>query len=175
MRKITKNERLLLALLLGALFVFLNVFAFQAVKRLNTQLKAQHEELRNQQVVAETWLEERTAWAEKKAWLDENQPKLGDEGAASSALLQHLTTSARRHSITVLEQKLLDAESTSKYREVSVRLKVSGSLKGLSQWLCEVQEPKLFQAVKTFSVKSAKKPPDVICVLEVARWYAPLN
>jgi hypothetical protein len=49
----------------------------------------------------------------------------------------------------------------------------SGALQNVIKWLVQIQQPELFQAITSFSLKSANEPPTVTLELEVARWYAP--
>ena len=46
-------------------------------------------------------------------------------------------------------------------------------LQNVIKWLVQIQQPELFQAINTFSLKNANEPPTLTLELEVARWYAP--
>jgi hypothetical protein len=45
-------------------------------------------------------------------------------------------------------------------------------LQNVIKWLVQIQQPELFQAINTFSLKNANEPPTLTLELEVARWYA---
>jgi hypothetical protein len=66
-----------------------------------------------------------------------------------------------------------DTKSQLPYQEISVRMKVGGSLESIARWLVEVQQPDRFQAVPAFSIKSDTDATKVLCELTVSRYYAP--
>jgi hypothetical protein len=52
---------------------------------------------------------------------------------------------------------------------------VKGDMKSLVEWLSKLQQPKEFRAVKQLRIKSADEPPNVVCDIEVARWFRPVE
>jgi hypothetical protein len=133
--------------------------------------------LRDEQREADSWLAEKDTWRQRKEWLDKTQPVLKSSGEASAELLETLTASAARHSITIVEQGFAepDAEHKTAYQEVAVKLKMSGSLEAITRWLVEIQQPAKFQAVPTFSMKIDSDPTKIVCELTVDRYYAPAH
>jgi hypothetical protein len=88
-------------------------------------------------------------------------------------LLESLTTSAKAKKLEIQEQSFGENKLTPNYQSVAVRLKIAGSLENVTKWLVQIQQPELFEAVTSFSLKSANEPPTVNLELEIARWYAP--
>ena len=59
------------------------------------------------------------------------------------------------------------------FQEISLKLKVSGSLQAVIRWLVELQQPANFQAIPALSMKSDTDPSKIICELTVARCFRP--
>jgi len=173
MRRLSATESRLLGLLLGAGVIVGSLVLISVGKRLHAGMDRELAELRASKVEADVWRQERPLWQERAAWLTANQPKYPVEGNPSSALLQKIQETASAHGLAILEQSLAEPSSGSGYREVAVRVKVGATLEQLTRWLVELQQPALFQAVTSFSIRSDKEPPKIICDAQIARWYAP--
>jgi len=173
MRPLTPAETRLLALLLGTLGIAGSLVLLSIGKRLHAGMDRELLELRNAKIEAEAWRDERPLWEERAAWLEANQPKFPTDGNPSSALIQKVQDSASAHGLALLEQSIAEPANTPHYREVAVRVKVQATLEQLTRWLVELQQPKQFQAVTAFAIRSDKEPPKVVCEVQIARWYAP--
>ena len=168
----TKRERRLLYIFLGAIFVLFNFFGVTYLVRKQGGLKTKLVNLGNERPEANSWLAEKDLWQQRKAWMDGKQPKLPTEGRAQSDLLGSIQTSARKQNITIMEQGFGEPDTQPAYQEISMKLKVSGSLESITKWLVELQQPANFQAIPAMSLKSDSDASKVICELTVARWYA---
>ena len=171
-RKPTKRERTLIIIFLGAIFLVINLFGVTWLFRKQWDLESRLLALRNERREANSWLEEKDTWQQRKQWLDKTQPKLQTAGEADTALLEALQTSAEKHEITIIDKAFAEPNSQPFYQEVAVNLKVSGSLESITRWLVEIQQPANFQAVPSLSMKSDNDPSKIICELTVARWHA---
>ncbi|MGB8354683.1 MAG: hypothetical protein WCD79_12390 [Chthoniobacteraceae bacterium] len=172
MRSLTKNESKLLAIFLGAIFLILNLMGLAFLFRTQGELRSRLVNLKNVQLESKSWLAENNLWTQRKNWMDEKQPKLQNTGEANAALLETLQTGARKQNITIVEQGFGEPNFQPSYQEISVKLKINGSLEAITRWLVELQQPANFQAVPTLSMKSDSDPAKIICELTVARWYA---
>ncbi|MGB8352884.1 MAG: hypothetical protein WCD79_03270 [Chthoniobacteraceae bacterium] len=159
----------------GAIFVILNLFGLTFLLRQQGELQSSLLTLRNERREANSWMAEKEVWQHRKEWLDKNQPKLQSVGEANAALLEALQTSARKQSITIMEQGFGEPNAQPSYQEISIKLKISGSLESIVRWLVETQQPESFQAIPSLSMKSDSDPSRVLCELTVARWYATLR
>lgn len=171
MRPLTNNERKLSIALGVILLVFGNFFAINWLLQQEKEQSKRREDGVLAVREAESWLAEKTMWLERKKWLDEKQPTLANPEQANSELLQSLQTSARKHQINIIEQALLEPSRQPFYQETSVRIKVTGSLESVVKWMNEIQQPELFQAITSFSIRSDAEPPNVHCELQVGRRY----
>ena len=67
-----------------------------------------------------------------------------------SELLEALTKSATANQLQIQEQSFGESKTAPHYRSMSVRLKLTGSLRSAIKWLVEMQQPEELQAVKNF-------------------------
>ncbi len=173
MRRLTKSERRLSWALGIAVFAVLNFYGLSYLFDTHTALAGKLRDLRGQREANALWLRERDLWLARKTWLDAKQPRVPASGAPQSDLLETLTASAKSNGLTIDEQGFGEPKNTPDYRGVAVKLKLTGKLENMVKWLVAVQQPEQFQAITSFTLKSASEPPTVTLELEVARWYAP--
>jgi hypothetical protein len=173
MRTMTRSEQRLLTVFLVLLIVVANLLGWSFALGKRKTLSSKLVELRAEEKAAAQWVAERKMWEERRAWLDQHQPKMTSDSEANAELLNFLQSSARKQNITIVEQALRETSGTPQYREVSAGLKVTGSLDSIVRWLVELQQPDKFYVIKNFSLKSTAEPPKMTCDLEVARRHAP--
>jgi hypothetical protein len=150
-----------------------NFYGLSYLLDLHASLSKDLADLRSEDHTNQIWLKERNLWLNRKQWIEKTQPRIRSNQVPQSELLQSLTSTASADHLEIQEQSFGENRSTPSYQSVSVRLKLSGSLQDVIRWLVQIQQPELFQAVTSFSLKSANEPPSVSLELEVARWYAP--
>jgi hypothetical protein len=173
LRRLTNNEKRLLSLLGIALFVMANFYGVSYLLDNQAALIREVDELKSTRRSNDIWLREKDLWLARKQWIEKTQPKTAGSQRPQADLLEALTRSAKDHQLTIEEQSFGESRSTPNYNSVAVRLKMSGSLENVVKWLVAIQQPEVFHAVTSFSLKSANEPPTVSLELEVARWYAP--
>jgi Tfp pilus assembly protein PilO len=170
---LTKSEGRLLWLFGLAIFAMANFYGISFLLERHAEVSRKLAELRGTRKSDENWLRERDLWLKRKQWLDSKQPKVNAGQVPQSELLEALTKGAGEHQLQIQEQSFGEAKNNPFYRSVAIRLKLTGSLENMMKWLASVQQPELFQAITSFSLKSENEPPTVSLELEVARWYAP--
>ncbi|HEY0789956.1 MAG TPA: hypothetical protein VGD78_02720 [Chthoniobacterales bacterium] len=173
MRKLTKSERRLSAILGLALFGIANFYGISYLLDEQTGVAQKLGDLRTQERSNQLWLRERELWLNRKAWIESKQPRVPGGTAPQAELLQSLTQIAKDQALTIEEQGFGEAKNTADYRAVAVKLKLSGKLENMVKYLVTIQQPDRFQAVTSFALKSGNEPPSVTVELEVARWYSP--
>lgn len=173
LRKLTKREKRLFSILCLALFVTINFYGLSYLFDLSSAYTREVDDLRSQERANDIWLKERDLWLNRKKWIEATQPRIHTNQVPQSELLESVTTSAKANQLEIQEQSFGENRSTPNYQSVAVRLKLSGALQNVIKWLVQVQQPELFQAITSFSLKSASEPPTVTLELEIARWYAP--
>ncbi len=173
LRQPTKGERQKIVLFAGLIFVIGNFFALTAASRHYTATRAHLTELRANLSYSQAWLDDRDLWTQRQQWVTAKQPVLKDTGEANVALIESLQKLASDNNLVIAEQSLKDPRRTPDFQEVSVQLRLVGTLESLCHWMVAVQQPELFQAVTNFSLKSDEDANKIRCELTVARWYAP--
>ena len=173
MRTMSQSEQRLLTIFLVLLIGIVNLLGWHFLLGKKKALSAKLTELRAEEKSAAQWIADRKLWEDRRAWLDQHQPKMASDSEANAELLNFLQSSARKQNITIVEQALKDTATTAQYREVSAGLKITGSLQAIIQWLVELQQPDKFYVIKNFSLKSDAEPPKMKCDLEVARRHVP--
>ncbi len=173
MRKLTKSEKRLSLILMVALFAMANFYGVSYLLEQRSGLSRDISDLRGQENSNDIWLREKNLWLTRKQWIDTKQPRIRPDQVPQSELLESVTTTAKADQLAIEEQSFGENLSTPNYQSVTVRLKLSGALQNVIKWLVQIQQPELFQAITSFSLKSANEPPTVSLELEIARWYAP--
>jgi type II secretory pathway component PulM len=173
LRKLNKSEKRLLLILGVAIFLIVNYWGVSYLMDAQATADQDLTDLRAKAAADDRWLREKTSWMTRKRWVDAQQPRVVNKESPQADLLQALVKSAKDSQLKIDEQSFAESDSTTDYRSVAVKLKVSGPLKNAIQWLVQVQQPQEFHAVTDFSLKSQEHPPDVSLELNVARWYAP--
>jgi hypothetical protein len=158
------------------IFAVVNLIGVTALLRKQEEFQTNLDLLRNQRSEAYSWLADKDTWRQRREWLDKTQPKMKSSGEASAELLETLTTSAAKHSLTVVDQGVAEADThDTSNQEIAVKLKISGPLEEMTRWLVEIQQPAYFQAIPAFSMKVDTDPAKIVCELTVARYYAPVQ
>ena len=173
MRQLTKLEKNLGIALVTTLFLLVNLFGLSALSRKKSALRLELVGLNGEKEESGIWLADREIWLPRRKWLDEKQPPGTDASVAQPAFFQELQKSARNHNLNIDEQGFGEVSSTAHYQSIAVRMRVSGSLEDVTRWVAGLQQPDLFQAITSFSLRSEKEPPKVSLELEIDRWYAP--
>ncbi len=173
MRKLTKSEKRLSIILVVALFATGNFYGLSYLFELMSGLRREIADVRSQERSNDLWLKEKDLWLKRKQWIDTTQPRIRADQVPQSILLESVVTAAKANQLEIQEQSFGENLSTPNYQAVTVRLKLSGGLQNVITWLAQIQQPELFQAITSFSLKSANDPPTVSLELEIARWYAP--
>jgi hypothetical protein len=162
---------LLLALLLALLFLAGNFYAYRWFAGKEAALRSTAADLQDAQDSASTALQEIPTWTQRKAWVNDKQPQLGDEGEAKAAVLEYVQKGARANKLEIVEQSLNDVQRTAAGTRVNVSVKVKGSMLDLVAWLTALEKPDDFYAVALFSLKADQDQKSFDCTVEIARYF----
>jgi len=159
--------------LIISLFVMANFYGLSTLHDWMSDSSRDLSDLRGRVNTNDIWLREKDLWLQRKQWIEKTQPQIQSDQVPQSELLQSVTASAKANQLEIQEQSFGEIRSTPNYQSVSVRFKLSGALQNVIKWLVQIQQPELFQAITSFSLKSESEPPTVSLELEIARLYAP--
>ncbi|MEX1110174.1 MAG: hypothetical protein WEB31_00080 [Chthoniobacterales bacterium] len=173
MRALTAKERTLLVFLLGAIFLLLNVVGLQAFLNRQRSLQTGIVQLRAQLDEHRAILADRAYWDERAAWLDANQPA-DDVGTVEddTKFTQFVETSAKNSGLEYTRRGGGPVPPRGSIAEVYDASTVKGPMEAVVKWLSALQKPRDFRVIKQLRIKSGE-PPEVVCDVEVARWYRP--
>jgi hypothetical protein len=170
-RPLTKNEKVLLTVLILLVFVGGNITAYRWFQSVQTALDTQYSNLRTNQLEAENDLKRQDIWAARKAWLKEREPSLGDEGSSKAQVLEVVLKGARDNKLEIVEQNLDETQHGAGGARITVDLKVKGSMESLCRWLTDLQRPENFYAVLSFSLKADQDQKSMVCSVQIARYF----
>jgi len=177
MRALTSKEKRLLFFLLGALFLLLNVVALKTFLGRRAALQANISALEGELMQSRAILGQKDYWAERAQWLATNQPT--DDVSTvddDNRFIEFVESTAKQSGLTYTRRGGGPVPSEGRpYAEVFDASTVRGNMKSLVEWLAKLQQPKEFRAIKQLRIKSAEEPPNVVCDIEVARWFRPVE
>jgi len=171
MRLQTKSEKVLLAILVGILFMGGNYFGYRWLAQRQSALQLTYAGLRADQAEAKVDLLESDLWAQRAAWIGGHEPALGDEGDAKAQVLEYVLKGARDNKLEIMEQSLNDVQHGAAGTRINVSVKVKGSMESLVKWLTDLEKPDQFYAVSSFSLKADQDLKSMVCTLQIARYF----
>ncbi len=147
-RPLRSSEKILLAAcvtLVGGLGL---VFFIRDNRNRTDSARKRIEALKPEAAAADASLADAPFWEERRAWLEEHMPALGDSGEAHSRFLEELRTTARDRGLVLGPPVLLKPEATPHFHDLAVTLQITGPDQAVYRWLADLQSPERFQVVK---------------------------
>jgi hypothetical protein len=169
--RVTKNEKILLGILAAILFAGGNYFGYRWLAQKQSSLQLAYLQLKADQAEAKVDLQESDLWAQRKAWIRDHEPALGDEGDSKAQVLNYVVKGAHDNKLEVMEQHLNNVQRGAAGACVTVTVKVKGSMEGLAKWLTDLEKPDQFYAVSSFKLSADQDQKSMICELQIARYF----
>jgi hypothetical protein len=167
----TRNEKIFLAILIGILLVAGNYYGYQWLSRKQATLDSTYAQLRADKTEAEVDLKKEDIWAQRKAWVRDHEPAMGEEGDTKAQVLLFVTKGAKDNKLEVLDQNFNDVQHGPAGTRINVTVRVKGSMEGLCHWLADLQKPESFYAVSSISLNADQDQKSMICKLQVTRFF----
>lgn len=173
MRTLAPNEKQLLLLLCGALFIAVNMVGLRSF------LKAR-EGLRKSLITASSEVESDKSWislgktlSSPDTWINTHpMPRLTSD-EASAKLLACERDAADQSGLKITEENLLPSSETRYGSTVAVSVKLAGPFEGVVRMLFALQTPTAWRTVSKLSLKSDAQPPNVVASLELVQYFQP--
>jgi len=163
-------------MLLSALFLLLNVVALKTFLNRRAALQTNIQTLEAELMQSRTVLGQQAYWSERAQWLEANQPT--DDVSTvddDNRFIEFVESTAKQSGLAYTRRGGGPVPSEGRpYAEVFDASTVKGNMKSLVEWISKLQQPKEFRAIKQLRIKSGE-PPEVICDIEVARWFRPVE
>ena len=169
--QVSKSETRLLWALIAVVFAIANYLGYGWLTTKQTALEHSYRSLRADQAEAKVDLVETDLWKKRMAWIEANEPALGNEGDAKAQVLEAVLKGARDNKLEIMEQNLNDVQHGAAGTQVNVTVKVKGSMEALAKWLTDLQKPEQFFAISTFSLRADQDQKSMVCNLQIARYF----
>jgi hypothetical protein len=167
----TNNEKFLLGILAAVVLLGGTFYGYKWLTQKQSSLQLAYATLLADQTESEVDLRESDMWTQRQAWIQANQPALGNEDDAKAEVLTYVLKGARDHKLEIVEQNLGDVQNGAAGTRVNASVKVKGSMEALVDWLTELEKPKDFYAVSLFSLKADQDQKSMVCSLQFARYF----
>lgn len=167
----TRNEKIFLAILIVIVVVAGNYYGHQWLSQKQAALDVTDAQLRADKAEAEVDLKKEDIWAQRKAWIRDHEPPLGEEGDTKAQVLLFVTKGAKDNKLEVLDQNLNDMQHGPAGAQINVTVRVKGQMEGLCHWLADLQKPESFYAVSSITLNADPDQKSMVCKLGVTRYF----
>ncbi len=188
MRNLTDNERRLIFVFFGAIFIMANLLLFYFVRNYWTGLQETRRGLEQQKELQSMMLNFRSQMEPLAEWLNENQPAYETTGDAQTQVVEMLQQSTQQFQLESTPPIVDEIESYPTHYVSSATVQVTGDIKPMLGWLVQIQKDNQFNAITDFTLRTETEPsdenkePPVVADLRVERYFrltqpgeAPLN
>lgn len=174
MRVLTRHEKKLTFLLVGALGVGLNLILLKVFLDLDRTHRRQLSQLDEELTEARFWVEQREEWRSRAEWLEKHFKAAPAENPAP-ALQMMLQSAAGSAGLKVEEQKAPAPKPGPRFLLYAHKMKMSGSLGQFLEWLVAAYRPEQGIAVTNLNLKIGAEPPKMVGEVEVSQFFRPNN
>lgn len=172
--RMTRREKTLLALVAGTIFVLLNLFLISSLFKQQTLLRAQIATKRAQWEAMQMLYADREKWLKRDKWLEEKQPKFGNESEAGVQLLDQIKAKAKAAEVPIENPSIGSPEKSPYYEGVPVTIETKSTWPALVKFLASLQQPEQFIVLESANLQIESSDPSLMRgKFRVARWQAP--
>lgn len=174
MRTLTRHEKKLTFLLVGALAVGVHLILLKVALELDRSNRRKLAQVDEELADARFWIAQREDWRTRAEWLEKNFKPVPEENPAP-ALQKMLQTAAAGAGLKVEEQKPPVPKPGTYSIQYANRMKMSGSLNQFLEWLVAVYRPEQGIAVTALNLKIGAEPPKMAGEAVVGQFFKPNN
>ncbi len=174
MKTLTRHEKKLTFLLLGAVAVGLHMIVLKFALQYDRSNRRQWAQTEEELTEARFWIGQREIWMVKTEWLEKHFLPVPADNPAP-ALQKMLQTAAESAGLKVEEQKPPVPQPGPRFVQYASRMKMSGSLNQFLQWLVAVYRPEQGIAVTALNLKIGAEPPRMAGEVVVGQFFRPNN
>jgi hypothetical protein len=170
----SQREKILAAIVGGAVFLLFNIILLNVLNRQQLALRSGIASKRTELETMKTLIAERDMWQKRDAWLSGKQPAIGNEGTAQVQLLEHVKKLAGTAGVTLENPVIATPGKSQYYRSVGVNVETKSLWPALVKFLQSLQQPGDCVVIESASVQI--DPSDntrMKGVLKIAKWYKP--
>ena len=174
MKALTRHEKKLTLLLLGAVAAGLHLILLKVVLGFDRSNRRQLAQVEEELAEARFWIDQKQVWQAKAGWLDKHFQALPRENPAP-ALQKILQTAATASGLKVEEQKPPTPKPGPGYVVYANKMRMSGSLSQFLDWLVAVYRPEEGIAVTSLNLKIGTEPPKMVGEVGAGQFFRPNN
>lgn len=172
--QLSQREKVLSAIVGGAVLIFLNLFLINYFLKNNNSLRASLANKQAQLSALQTVLRDAPMWQQRSDWLKANQPRLDNAESASVQLIEQITATARKHTILLDSPQPTQAVHNPDYTSVPVKIGAKGAWENMVDFLYELQGPEKFIVLESATLtKDPQDQTQMQASLSIAKWYTP--
>jgi hypothetical protein len=173
MKKLAPSEKLLFAVLCGAVFVALNLLGLRAFLQARAKVQQAIAAAKTELASDRNWLDIADSLHPGMSWINAHPfPEMPPDDA-SAQLLQFEQGEAEKAGLKVQEENLLPPQDVPQGSSVGVGVKLSGPFAGVVHFLYSLQSPTAWRSIDKLTLRSDTEPPNVIADLEIRQYFHP--
>jgi type II secretory pathway pseudopilin PulG len=167
----TRNEQRLLLVLITIVVASGTFYGYRWLSQRQTAQQTALAELQADQAEAQVDLQDAGKFAQRKSWIDANEPPLVDVGDAKTQLQDYIEKGVTAHKLAIVVQSIDDPQVGAAGTRIGVSITVKGPMQALCEWLTEFQKPDQFYAVTSLTMTADPDQKSMVCKLQLARYY----
>lgn len=175
MRTLAPNEKYLLLLLCGALFIAVNLAGLRSFLKVKEGLRKSMIAATADVASDKSWIDMGRALSPAEAWINTHpMPRFAPDDA-SAQLLKSERDAAEQAGLKITEENLLPSSETPYGSIVAVSVKLTGPFGGVVKMLLALQTPTAWRTVTKLALRSDAQPPNVVASLELNQYFQPVS
>ncbi|MEI6337373.1 MAG: hypothetical protein WCQ57_02170 [Verrucomicrobiota bacterium] len=153
MRKPTVNERRLIAVFGGLLFLLLNLVVIKWYSSGRQQLSAQVTALEQSVAEYRALLTERPQWEARQHWMQDHPLETHQGREADSRFAEEIQRTLTQNGLSIEAQQLKDSTEEGGLIQAQLEFRAKGRLEQVLRWLCQIQQPGKHLVVQAFTLR----------------------
>ena len=171
--RMSKRERLLALIVIGAIFLFINILIWSALLGSASQARSRLAARKQARASQSVYVKERDMWAKRDQWLKQHQPQLKGPGEAST-LLDEVKQIAGKHNVLIENPAIGTGDSGPNHQSVFASIETKSPWPPLVHFLYDVQQPEFFVVFESVNLQIDGSDPTMMRgKFKIARWFAP--
>jgi hypothetical protein len=171
--RMNQRERMLALVVVGILFVLINLFVWSTLFGMSAGARAAYAEQRAARAQQKVYLEEEKMWRKRADWLKKHEPKSSNPAEASS-LLTLVKEIAGRYDVQIENPQIGPVETTPSHQSVSATFETKSGWEQIVHFLYDAQNPDAFLVFENVNLMVDPSDPTIMQGrFKIAKWFAP--
>jgi len=171
MRKPNPNERRLLAIFGGMIFLLLNIVAVRGYLTWQHSLAAQVGQLEETAAAFESLLEERPHWEARKQWIQEHPLELHPGQEAETQFAEEIQKTLTENGLNIDAQQMKEPLRAGQIVEAQMEFSVRGRLEQVIRWSNQIQQPGNHIVIQSLTLRRPDGSEDLTAQVLVGKLF----